>query len=202
MNVDKLDSLPPIPPILQQELDEAKNECMALLKEYNSYPQRFGFVSAIEWKSELMLERWSNTVTQAFVERWSPLEQRYLRAREAISRYLESPQIGLDRRAVHYVLDRFGDGVLRAARRENYERTLEPHNAAKAHIQEIARSKAAEIWEADKERCEFRLIEVARIVKGDLEREGHKGLPKPDQIKKWIKSVAPDYASSPGRPRK
>jgi hypothetical protein len=82
-----------------------------------------------------------------------------------------------------------------------FQRSLGPLNAAKAATQNRARTLASEAWQADAEQ-EYRLSEVAAMVKGSLEHEGFTELPKLPSIKDWIKHVAPAYARKAGRPRK
>ncbi|WP_223506701.1 hypothetical protein [Pseudomonas sp. GL-RE-29] len=82
-----------------------------------------------------------------------------------------------------------------------FQRSLGPLNAAKANVQDRARTLAYEVWQADTEQ-EYRLSEVAAMVKDSLKREGFTALPKLPSINAWIKPTAPAYASKPGRPRK
>ncbi|WP_433740052.1 hypothetical protein [Pseudomonas putida] len=82
-----------------------------------------------------------------------------------------------------------------------FQRSLGPLNAAKTIAQNRARTLASEAWQADTEQ-EYRLSEVAAMVKGSLEHEGFTQLPKLPSIKDWIKPTAPAYARKGGRPRK
>ncbi|MDR7286372.1 hypothetical protein J2X84_005236 [Pseudomonas corrugata] len=82
-----------------------------------------------------------------------------------------------------------------------FQRSLGPLNAAKADAQFRARALASEAWQTDTEQ-EFRLKDMAELVKDVLKREGCENLPSRDQIKEWIKPVAPEYARKAGRPRK
>jgi hypothetical protein len=79
-----------------------------------------------------------------------------------------------------------------------FQRSLGPVNAAKATVQDRARTLASEVWQADTDQ-EFRLKDMAGLVKDVLKREGREDLPSLERIKKWIKPVAPAYASNPGR---
>lgn len=81
-----------------------------------------------------------------------------------------------------------------------FQRSLGPINAAKATAQDRARTLASEAWQADTEQ-EYRLSEVAAMVKDSLEHEGFTDLPKLPSIKDWIKLTAPTYARKGGRPR-
>ncbi|MOA06474.1 hypothetical protein D3C78_1261090 [compost metagenome] len=78
---------------------------------------------------------------------------------------------------------------------------LAKHNAAKAKAIERAKEIAAQIWHAD-DNHEFRLGEVAVLVRDMLQRDDFTELPALARIKEWIKSAAPKYARKAGRPRK
>jgi hypothetical protein len=82
-----------------------------------------------------------------------------------------------------------------------FERSLGPLNTAKATVKDHARTLASEVWQANTEQ-EYRLKDMARLVVDVLKREGYEDLPSLEQIKKWIKPVAPPHASKGGRPRK
>lgn len=82
-----------------------------------------------------------------------------------------------------------------------FQRSLGPLNAAKADAQDRARALASEAWQADTEQ-EYRLKDMAGLVEDVLKREDCENLPSLEQIKKWIKPVAPEYARKAGRPRK
>tara|TARA_B100001059_G_scaffold212378_2_gene227374 strand:+ start:1627 stop:2268 length:642 start_codon:yes stop_codon:yes gene_type:complete len=73
-------------------------------------------------------------------------------------------------------------------------------NALKTEQIARARIIAAQLWDADEGR-EFRLKDAALIVIDTLGREGVKvsGI---EQVKKWIRPVAPAYATKGGRPKK
>lgn len=70
----------------------------------------------------------------------------------------------------------------------------------------IAQSKAAEFWDADADRKEYALTEVADLVHAIMLREGHsiknaagKETITKSVVKEWIKATAPAYARQPGR---
>ncbi len=73
-------------------------------------------------------------------------------------------------------------------------------NALKSEQIGKAKAIASEFWRADSD-CEYRLKEVAEIVIDTLIRDGV-AVPGVEQVKKWIRPVAPDYATKGGRPKK
>lgn len=80
------------------------------------------------------------------------------------------------------------------------------HNSLRQVYALIAESKAAGFWEADADRKEYRLTEVAREVHEIMLRENFssknaagKETITPSVVRAWIKPTAPDYASLPGR---
>jgi hypothetical protein len=73
-------------------------------------------------------------------------------------------------------------------------------NAEIASMADQARAVASEVWNADADH-EYRIDEVARLVSDELERRGLQP-PQKDTLKKWIRPVAPPYASKGGRPKK
>lgn len=77
---------------------------------------------------------------------------------------------------------------------------LNAENSEKAATIERARALAAELWQADTDQ-EYRLLEMANVIRDALEREGFEDLPKAGSIKEWIRPVAPDYASNGGAPK-
>jgi len=72
-------------------------------------------------------------------------------------------------------------------------------NTRKNAVQKYAQERASELWAADADE-EYRMKEMAALVKGILEREGFKGLPNLGGIARWIKPIAPKHASQGGRP--
>ncbi len=89
-------------------------------------------------------------------------------------------------------------------RHKNFARKFGPiakTNAEAEQRRELAQTIAAELWEADAD-SEFRLLDMAEVVRRELARKGFADLPKADRIKEWIKPVAPDYARKGGRRRK
>jgi hypothetical protein len=198
-----LADLPGIPPLLERELDEALSACKALLGEWKKHPLKFGIMPADEWESDLIPAEARKNFSLAFVEQWIPLEQRYKRARENIEKHRLDPSVNLDRWSARYVLSHFKEIAFQAKAREHYQKTLKPRNAAKAKVQERAKSIATERWQADATQ-EIRLGDMADRVYRALAADGFaESLPgTAERIKEWIKPVAPDYARKPGRRRK
>lgn len=199
--MDKLTELPDIPPILKRELDEALAACKALLNEWNKHPLMFGIMPAGEWDSDLIPAEVRQGYSKGFVEKWTPIEQRYMRAKEGLERHREDPEANLDRCTARYVLSRFKEAALQAKAREHFRKTLGPYNTEKTKAKERAQDIARELWLANTDQ-EFRLSDMAKLVEDILNREGGAELPRLERIKEWIKPVAPDYARKGGRPRK
>lgn len=82
-----------------------------------------------------------------------------------------------------------------------YERSIGTINASKAAAKDRAKAIAAEVWQADTAN-EYRLLDMAKVVKNELEREAFNDLPELNRIKEWLKPVAPEYARKGGRPSK
>ncbi|MNH26834.1 hypothetical protein D3C79_869130 [compost metagenome] len=79
----------------------------------------------------------------------------------------------------------------------------------KKQFRSMALEYAAQIWEADSVRQEYRITEVANLVLEYLvERRGVYHLTQKgrvdvtlSEVKSWIKPIAPTYAQRPGRSR-
>lgn len=84
---------------------------------------------------------------------------------------------------------------------KRYKKSIGVTNMLKKATIERARTLASEAWHADADR-EYRLKDMARLVEDVLKREGCEDLPSLEQIKEWIKPVAPPHAREGGRPRK
>ncbi|MCY1449598.1 hypothetical protein D9M71_663480 [compost metagenome] len=103
-----------------------------------------------------------------------------------------------------------GDTLLRPNLESKVERQIAFENGSlckfnnhKAAVIEYAKVIATENWEADTAQ-KIRVGDMAEIVWARLVVESlKKWLPdKPEGIKEWIKSVAPEYARKAGRPPK
>ncbi|WP_334180714.1 hypothetical protein [Pseudomonas nitroreducens] len=79
-------------------------------------------------------------------------------------------------------------------------------NAETELYADVARAKAAALWDADSNRQEFCVTEVSNLVHDIMLREGHSRKNRDGKenltrsaVKRWIAPFAPDYARQPGR---
>jgi len=74
-------------------------------------------------------------------------------------------------------------------------------NRQKTIVAERARAIAGDVWQADTAH-EYRVSEVAVMVRDTLELEGITDLPAIERVREWIRPIAPPHARLGGRPSK
>ncbi|WP_157755491.1 hypothetical protein [Pseudomonas frederiksbergensis] len=95
------------------------------------------------------------------------------------------------------------DGLKQLGATQKRTEALHEINAGKNAAIEQAQKIAKELWEADTAET-IRIRDMADMVyRALLTRDMKEVLPQePDTLKDWIRSVAPDYACKPGKPKK
>lgn len=77
---------------------------------------------------------------------------------------------------------------------------LDEHNKRAALIGREIQRHAEELWSADTDK-EFKVTDMARLVKDAVERDYSEGTPGLDRIKVLIRPFAPQYAREGGAPK-
>lgn len=75
-------------------------------------------------------------------------------------------------------------------------------NRVRKEYHEYIRNVAKEIWFKEGDDSQYNITEIAAIIHNELISKGDVKPLKVDSIKKIIRSIAPEYAKKPGRPKK
>lgn len=82
------------------------------------------------------------------------------------------------------------------------ERGVDKINRVRKEYHEYIRNVAKEIWFKEGDDSQYNITEIAAIIHNELISKGDVKPLKVDSIKKIIRSIAPEYAKKPGRPKK
>ncbi|MBD9672994.1 hypothetical protein IB275_20610 [Pseudomonas sp. PDM21] len=92
--------------------------------------------------------------------------------------------------------------VLKAYRTHLSKKRADAVKEGKKDVIALAQEIADKAWQKDTEQ-KIRIGEMARrVCSALLETEHHKLVSEPSRVQRWIRAVAPDYASKPGRQRR